>query len=172
MGSLAFVVGNKTLMLTPAQARAQNIPFQVLSDKHALTLHHVAELTLPGSTVAGVVHFIDQQLSRPADECLLMIRYLGIEAPYREFYLSALVGFEASAQQMFGANFHALERTQAQELFNQATRGDPSGWQGPPAPFFLFVLRADASDVLYGTQAGSEALSIPYMAHIEPSTNW
>ena len=45
----------------------------------------------------------------------------------------------------------------------------------PPATcssYVLFVLRADALDVTYGTPEGFEALGIPYMAHIMPETPW
>ena len=46
------------------------------------------------------------------------------------------------------------------------------GWEGPPASYMLFVLRADALDVTYGTPEGFEALGIPYVAHIMPETPW
>jgi hypothetical protein len=36
----------------------------------------------------------------------------------------------------------------------------------------LFVLRADALDVTYGTPGGFENLGIPYMAHIMPEQPW
>ena len=39
-------------------------------------------------------------------------------------------------------------------------------------PFFYFVLRNDAVDVVYGTKDGIESLGIPYMAHIEPPSRW
>ena len=45
-------------------------------------------------------------------------------------------------------------------------------WMGPPASYVLFVLRADALDVTYGTPEGFESLGIPYMAHIMPETPW
>ena len=40
------------------------------------------------------------------------------------------------------------------------------------ASYVLFVLRADALDVTYGTPEGFDALGIPYMAHIMPETPW
>ena len=43
---------------------------------------------------------------------------------------------------------------------------------GPPASYMLFVLRADALDVTYGTPEGFEALDTPYMAHIMPEKPW
>jgi len=47
-----------------------------------------------------------------------------------------------------------------------------SDWVGPPASYVLFVLRADALDVTYGTPEGFENLGIPYMAHIMPEQPW
>ena len=45
-------------------------------------------------------------------------------------------------------------------------------WSGPPASYVMFLLRADALDVVYGTQAGFAKLGIPYSAHILPEANW
>ena len=50
--------------------------------------------------------------------------------------------------------------------------GEIEGWEGPPAGFFYFVLRSDAVDVVYGTKTGFEVLGVPYMAHIEPTSDW
>ena len=47
-----------------------------------------------------------------------------------------------------------------------------SEWVGPPASYVLFVLRADALDVTYGTPEGFEKLGIPYMAQIKPDKPW
>ena len=46
------------------------------------------------------------------------------------------------------------------------------GSSGPPASYVMFLLRADALDVVYGTQAGFAQLGIPYSAHILPEANW
>jgi len=51
-------------------------------------------------------------------------------------------------------------------------QGSPKAWIGPPAALFYFVLRNDALDVVYGTEAGFAKLGIPYMAHIAPPTRW
>ena len=50
--------------------------------------------------------------------------------------------------------------------------GTIDAWRGPPAAFFLFVLRMDAIDVVYGTQDGFDRLDLPYMAHIAPPARW
>ena len=61
----------------------------------------------------------------------------------------------------------------AQHLFVDRMRQNQfEGWKGPPGPFVYLVMRSDAVDVVYGTQAGYEALNIPYMAHIAPTKRW
>ncbi len=47
-----------------------------------------------------------------------------------------------------------------------------ANWSAAPASFLFFVWRAGACDVVYGTQSGSEAIGMPYMAHIAPSDKW
>lgn len=50
--------------------------------------------------------------------------------------------------------------------------GGLPGWSGPPAPLVYFVLRSDALDVVYGTEAGFALLDVPYMPHIPPERRW
>jgi hypothetical protein len=45
-------------------------------------------------------------------------------------------------------------------------------WHDPPPPFFYFVSRADAVDVVYGTLEGFRRLRVPYLAHIRPTEPW
>jgi hypothetical protein len=66
----------------------------------------------------------------------------------------------------------ALSPEQSAELVRKMSGGSVSGWQGPPAPFFYFVMRSDAVDVTYGTEAGFAALDVPYMPHIAPPSRW
>jgi hypothetical protein len=93
---------------------------------------------------------------------MLMIKYLGLNAPFTNFYKSGLAGVESAARTQ--KDMHALVGAMA--------KGDIPGWSGPPAPLFFFVLRNDAVDVSYGTVAGFETLNVPYMAHIAPPTRW
>jgi hypothetical protein len=57
-------------------------------------------------------------------------------------------------------------------LATSLAKGEIKDWMGPPAPLFFFVLRNDAVDVKYGTQAGFESLGVPYMPHIAPPAEW
>jgi hypothetical protein len=176
IGLLAFAAGGHTWLLTPAEARAADLPLRVLDGPQARTLEAFGETLVPGSGAAGLVHFIDHQLAAPPGEQLLMIRYLGVTP----FYAGGLKALDAAAAALHGVSFHKLDDGQRIDLTRQLAQGNPDGWpQGwpdsgdaPPAPLFYFVLRSDAVDVVYGTQAGVERLGVPYMAHIEPPSRW
>ncbi len=172
IGLLAFATGNQQLWLTPAQAREQNVPFQILSEKEVILMEAIADILLPGATDAGVSHFIDQQLALPLEQCLLMIRYLGVSTPFTDFYKSSLTAMNNVSQVKYQKDFISIEPDQAQQLVETMGSSNPKGWQGPPAPFFYFVLRSDAVDVVYGTQEGFARLDIPYMSHIPPYKSW
>jgi hypothetical protein len=45
-------------------------------------------------------------------------------------------------------------------------------WSGPPQPLVYLAFRADAVDVVWGTEAGFEALGLDYLAHIAPERPW
>ena len=60
----------------------------------------------------------------------------------------------------------------AEALIAAMAEGKLEGWAGPPPPFFYFVLRNDACDVMYGTEKGFAALGVPYAAHIQPPSEW
>ena len=67
----------------------------------------------------------------------------------------------------------ALQTEQAtSEILSAMWSDTQANWEGPPASYMLFVLRADALDVTYGTPGGFEALGIPYTAHIMPEKPW
>jgi hypothetical protein len=103
---------------------------------------------------------------------MLMIKYLGVPAPFNEFYQGGLRAADASARAAHGKPFAQLSKEQAAGLVTRMAGGQIEGWQGPPAGLFYFVLRNDAVDVVYGTKAGFEQLGVPYMAHIEPPSRW
>ena len=114
----------------------------------------------------------EAQLGASIEDQLLMIKYLGVPAPFAPFYqggLAALNGFSRAHKSQTFADLSQADQT---ELVGQFAQANPDGWQGPPGPFFYFVLRNDAVDVVYGTQAGVESLGMPYMAHIEPPSRW
>jgi gluconate 2-dehydrogenase subunit 3-like protein len=172
IGLLSFYVGGCEIELSPEEARQQDLPFQVLNPGEVRTLEAFGELLLPGSAAAGLAHFIDHQLNASPQDQLLMIKYLGVSAPFAPFYSAGLAALNSAANNKFAAAFADLEQQQSSELAEQIAQANPEGWDGPPAPFFYFVVRNDALDVVYGTKAGFERLGIPYMAHIEPPSRW
>ncbi len=158
--------------MTPQEAREKEVAFGVLSNTEVSTLDALGEILLPGSAAAGLSHFIDHQLGTSAEDQLLMIKYLGVDPPFAPFYqggLAAVNGFSQSQQNQPFAELSEADQTQ---LVGQFAQTNPDGWQGPPGPFFYFVLRNDAVDVVYGTKEGFESLDMPYMAHIEPPSRW
>ena len=170
---LSFTLGTKFLLLTPAEARAQDLPLKVLTPVEAETLGAVAEALVPGALDSGIVHYIDHQLSADAEDSLLMLQYLGVpHAGFTGFYRAALAGTVAAAQARFEANWADLNEAQITEIAGLLNGPDPLAWTGPPSGFFSFVLRGDACDVVYGTEAGFDRIGMPYMAHIRPVSPW
>ena len=172
IGLLSFYAGGCEVELSPEVARQQKIPFQVLNPDEVRTLEALGESLLPGSAAAGLAHFIDHQLNAAPQDQMLMIKYLGVNPPFAPFYSGGLAGLDAAASTLHGSQFSELSQEQQFELVGQIAQGVPDGWTGPPAPFFYFVLRNDAIDVVFGTKEGVESLGIPYMAHIEPPSRW
>jgi hypothetical protein len=153
-------------------AAAHAAPYGVLSTMQAATLEAFGEVLLPGARAAGLAAFIDRQLALPKEEQALMIKYLGPPPPYTDFYAQGIAALDALAASHQGRAFAALPATLAADLVAAVAKGSPTPWSGPPAALFYFVVRNDALDVVYGTQAGFAKLGIPYMAHIAPPTRW
>ena len=172
IGLLSFYVGGCEVEMSPQEAREREVAFRSLTDAEVDTLEALGDVLLPGSAESGIAHFVDHQLAATAQEQLLMIKYLGVEPPFLPFYRSGLAALDVSAEAAHGAPFAGLGAAQRQALVAQATTENPPGWEDPPAPFFCFVVRNDAIDVVYGTQEGVESLGIPYMAHIVPPSRW
>lgn len=173
MGALAFTVGGAEVLLTPAAARAQGVPLRKLTAAQAETLDALGETLVPGARQAGISHFVDQQISIPADEALLEARILNVRPPYANFYLAALGAVDRASQaRNAGRGFALLDQAEQRSLVDGMRQNKVEGWQGPPAPFVYFVLRSDAVDVVYGTMEGYAGLGIPYMPHIVPTKRW
>ena len=153
--------------LTPAATAPR-----ILDDAARAALDVLGEALVPGAAAAGFADYLEAQFAAAPARGLLMLRYLGVPPPWQDFYLPALRAAEAYAGVRFGKGISALSATEAAELVGDIAAGKPAQWDAPPAPFFYFVLRADALDVAWGTRAGFERLDIPYMAHIAPRTDW
>jgi hypothetical protein len=169
---LTFTLSGCEARLTPAQARAAKVPFHTLAADEVTTVNALGETLLPGSAVAGLAHYLDHQLSGDPAHSMLMIKYLGVPAPFDAFYRGGLRATETAAQALYGKTFADLNSQQAGALVTQMSTGHVDGWLGPPSALFYFVLRNDAVDVVYGTQPGFELLGVPYMAHIAPPSRW
>jgi hypothetical protein len=172
-GALAFTVGGAEVLLTPGAARAQGVPLRTLTAEQATTLEALGETLVPGARAAGISHFVDQQLSIPAEEALLEARILNVKPPYANFYRAALAAVDRASQTLNnGRGFAQLNETEQRAFVGDMRQNKVAGWQGPAGGFVYFLLRSDAVDVVYGTQEGYAGLSIPYMPHIAPTKKW
>lgn len=171
---LSIAVAGEVLLLSPAQARAAGLPLQLLSALEVSTLEAIAEAVVPGARKAGIAQYIDKQLGASGEQSLLMLKYLGVpQSDHIAFYRSSLRSAATLAQARFGKGWSELEPHQTDQLVAEmAGKDQPREWEGPPASFFFFVIRSDASDVVYGTEAGFAAIGAPYMAHITPPEPW
>ena len=172
-GALAFSVGGAEVLLTPRAARAQGLPLRTLTAAQATTLEALGETLVPGARAAGISHFVDQQISIPAEEALLEARILNVRPPYANFYRAALGAVDRASQGRHGGReFAQLGEAEQRSLVDSMRQGKVEGWQGPPGPFVYLLLRSDAVDVVYGTMDGYAALGIPYQPHIAPTRSW
>jgi hypothetical protein len=137
----------------------------------AAVLGAAGEILLPGARAAGIQTYVSSQLSLPVHRQVLMIKYL-ITPPFRDFYLAGLGALEAVSLARLRAPFRHAHPAEGAQLIDDLRAGKLAGWTGPPQPLLHFVLRNDALDVVYGTRAGFTRLGVPYMAHIQPPTDW
>ncbi len=158
----SFCVAGQWLQTSPAQAKALGFTPQVLSSHQLAQLSALADVLVPGASMAGVDAYIDAQLSAGADS-LLLAKYVGVAPPDQAGFYGAIADAVARVLD---------EQTTIAELPGAMLSDSVPNWRGPPASYALFVLRADALDVTWGTQEGYSALDIPYQAHITPPSPW
>jgi len=168
LGLILAEVGGVLGRVSPAAARARGAPLRSLATAEVAGLEALGEALLPGAAAAGIAHFVDHHVSVPAADSLLMLRYFDWSPPYLDFYRGGLAALDSVA----GGSFAALGTAARAALVGRLAAGPLPEWRGPPSPLFYLSVRADAVDVVYGTEAGAEALGLPYMAHIAPSTPW
>ena len=145
----------------------------LLTAAQATTLEALGETLVPGARQAGIAHFIDHQISMPAEEALLQARIFNVRPPFANFYRAALGAVDrASADAQRRSKFAELARPSSASLVDNMRQNKIEGWQGPAGPFVYLLLRSDAVDVVYGTMEGYAALGIPYMPHIAPTKRW
>jgi hypothetical protein len=172
LGALAFTVGGVEILMAPWEARGRGVPFRLLDAHQGDTLEALGETLVPQARLSGVAHFIDQQLSVPAQESLLQARILHFRPPFLEFYRAAIVSVDGASRTMFGKDFTELAAGDQHAFAGLMRQNKLEGWSGKPGALVYAVLRADAVDVVYGTMEGYEALGIPYMPHIPPEKRW
>src|SRR5579862_9950258 len=144
IGALAFSVGGAEVMLTPRQAQAQNIPLRTLTPEQAATLGAMGEALVPGAKDAGVVNFVDQQLSIPAEQALLEARILNVRPPYANFYRAALGAIDGTSKTRHGGRgFAELGGAEQHDFIDAMRQIKIEGWKGPVSAFVYVVLRAD-----------------------------
>src|ERR1700676_3753450 len=117
IGTLAFTVGGVEVMLTPRQAHAQNAALRTLTADRAATLAAMGEALVPGAKDAGIINFVDQQLSIPAEEALLEARIMNVRPPYANFYRAALGAIDGASQAKYGGrNFAQLNAAEQHDF--------------------------------------------------------
>lgn len=169
---LPFTIAGREVVASPAEARAAAVPLRFLTAGEAAVLETLGEALVPGSALAGLAHYVDQQCACAPADCMLMGRYLGLQPPFGSFYRAALGAVRAALATATGETASARAHSLATALQGAFTGKAFTGWDGPPAGFVYFVLRSDAIDVVYGTPEGFERLGVPYMAHIQPPSGW
>ena len=127
---------------------------------------------VPSARTAGVVQYVDKQLATTPGESLLMLKYLDVPPPFVNFYKAGLQSAAEAALQSYNKSWEALSTKESTDLLDRISNDKVQDWQGPPGSFFFFVLRADACDVVYGTEEGFADIGMPYRAHISPVQNW
>src|SRR5262249_45469067 len=140
LSALAFTAGGTKILLSPRQARAQNISFKTLKPEQGEKLQGMGENPVPGSKQAGISHFVDQQLSVPPGEALLEARILNVRPPYANFYRAALGAVDkASKAHNSDRGFAQLNDDERSAFVDLMRQNKIDGWQGPAGPFVYLV---------------------------------
>lgn len=172
MGLFAFSVGGVEALLSPAEARTKGAAFTMLSPLEAAVLEAFGEALVPGARAAGIAHFVDANLARPYSDSLLTVRYLDVLPPHDSFYKTGLAALDAASRALVGAPFTQLSPAAAKPVIAAMLPGTIAPWQGPASALFYLAVRSDAADLVYGTRAAFARMQVPYMAHIEPPSDW
>lgn len=146
-------------------------PLEVLSKQEARLFDAWCDVLAIGARAARVSRFLDKYLSASFGGSLLMLRYLA-NPPLADFYLRGIAGIEAESNARFSASFVDLNDADKKAVVDAAATFSTQAWQEPVPPFFYFVSRSDAVDVVYGTEDGFRDLQVPYLAHIKPPSPW
>ena len=130
VGLLTVAAASGVKMLTPAQARSETIPFRIFDRTEVEVIDTLGEVLLPGSAASGLAHFIDFQLAGPASDNMLMIKYLGLNPPFADFYRGGIAAVDNSARMKFSRSFSASYghfRSLLKDSVQRSTIGGRSG---------------------------------------------
>ncbi len=146
-------------------------PLKVLTPHQADVYSAWCDTLAVGAAEAGVAKFLDKHLSQSFHDTLLMLKYLS-NPPLGDFYLGGIAGVEDESMERFSRSFLDLNDTQRKAVVDAAATFSTTVWKDPIPPFFYFISRSDAVDVVYGTLEGFRKLNVPYLPHIRPTTPW
>src|SRR5262244_2037837 len=130
LGALAFTVGGSTIMLTAREARARNFPFRLLKEAEADIIEAIGDTLVPGARQAGIAHFIDHQISVPAEEALLQARIFNVRPPFANFYRAAIGAVDRSSEKLTGRKFAALSTVDQRDFV-----GSMEGYEALGIPY-------------------------------------
>src|ERR1700744_924845 len=150
LGALAFSVGGVETIMAPGEARAKNVPFRLLDAHQGETLEALGETLVPQAREAGIAHYIDQQLSVPANESLLQARIFNFRPPFADFYRSTIVTIDDASRKSFGKEFAQLTAKDQREFVDRMRQNKLEGWTGKPGALAYAGLRSDAVHAVYG----------------------
>jgi len=171
VGLAALTVSTALGNFSPAEARAQGVALAHFTPVQGRALEALGEALLPGARLAGIAHFIDDQLGR--ERPLLILKYLDYEGSYGDFYRQGLAALDRLSLAQNKKSFVDSSAAQKMGTLKSISSVQPKEWgSGPPAPLFFYATRMDAVDVFYGTQSGFKRLEIPYLPHIVPPRDW
>ena len=165
---ISTAIAGTPILITPRQARATGAKFKTLTAAEVLCLEALADVLLPGARAAGVAHFVDDQLVKPPEDNLLLLRYLNVTLPAREFYGIGLAAMDEASRRERSRSFAELTREDASALVRQMQKNQITGWRGPSASTLYVAIRGDCIDVLYDGHDGATRLGIPMLGHTAP----
>lgn len=169
--SSVMAVESGGLLFSPAQAHAASLPLRVFTRAEADMLGTLANVLLPGSREAGVVEFVDYQLSK--DLPLLIVRYFNWLGDLTGFYKEGLAALDRVSTKANGVPFVRNTPSRQDAIVGSLLGGQIDAWpEAPPSRLFYLATRSDAVDVSYGTVDGFKKLNVPYMPHIVPTEKW
>jgi len=134
-----------SLLLFPACGGSQKSVWRFLSDDEALTIIAIAEQIIPadedpGATDAGVVNFIDKQLS-------------GFYSNFQESYRKGITALNEFCHKKYNQPFEKLEWNKQTEVLKLMEKNSIEGeyWKENPSSRFFRMLRDHSMQGFYGS---------------------